>query len=64
MANQPRIAVEAMLDSHAPFERIEDFIEALDLEPDAKSALWLLAWAETEPAHRRRAVDQLLAAVV
>jgi hypothetical protein len=54
--------VEAMLGVGAGFEHIEAYIEGRkDLTPDVKSALWLLAWCETDEHHRRDVVDDLLA---
>jgi hypothetical protein len=41
-----------MLRRHDPFESIEAFIDAADLEPHQASGLWLLAWSEQ--AHLRR----------
>lgn len=53
--------VEAMVEAHAPFEHIEAYIEArLDLDANAKSALWLFAWAETDRDERREVTRALL----
>jgi len=55
--------VEQMLDAGVSFEEIETFIEdRVHLPREAKSALWLLAWAETSRPQRRRAVSSLIAA--
>lgn len=60
----PQVVVESMLDERIPFCRIEDYIEGrLDLGRDAKSALWLYAWSETDREQRRKAVSELLASV-
>jgi hypothetical protein len=57
--------VEQMLGAGIGFAEIETFIEAdVDLPGDAKSALWLLAWAERNGQERRGAVEKLLAGVV
>lgn len=63
MATQdPKAAVELMLDERAPFASIEDWIEEQPgLGQDAKSALWLLAWSETDRAERLQVVNELLA---
>jgi hypothetical protein len=53
--------IDIMVRNGVPFERIEAHIEELTLAPDAKSALWLYAWAETDRPARRRAVRELLA---
>ena len=55
--------VEYMLDECLPLEQIEMWIEDRDLPHDAKSALWLLAWIETDRRGRRRAVGELLAGI-
>jgi hypothetical protein len=54
--------VEAMLAEGVPFDQIEQRIEELDLPSEAKSALWLYAWAE-QPREARRAVVESLALV-
>lgn len=55
--------IDAMVGEGVPFERIEARIEELALSGDAKSALWLYAWAETDRPTRRQVVRELLAAV-
>jgi hypothetical protein len=55
--------VEYMLDGCVPLEQIETWIEDRDLPNEAKSALWLLAWIETDRRGRRRAVGELLAGI-
>lgn len=52
--------VEAMVAEGCPFEVIESRIEALGMPEDMKAALWLLAWASTEPGTRRRVVRELV----
>lgn len=53
--------VEGMIDDHTGLWKIEEYIEARsDLPSEAKSALWLFAWVETDKADRRRAVGELL----
>lgn len=57
-------AVTTMIDRGAAFDRIEDYINTLTLPGEQLSALWLLAWAEaTDPATRRRVVEETLASV-
>jgi hypothetical protein len=54
-----------MLGAGASFEHIEAYIEGRrDLPADVKSALWLLAWCETDDRHRRDVVDALMAALI
>lgn len=55
--------IETMVRNGVPFERIEAHIEELALPADAKSALWLLAWVETDRPARRRAVREVLDAL-
>jgi len=57
--------VEAMIGAGASFERIEQYIEErADLSNDVRSALWLLAWCETDPEQRRSVIRELTASVV
>jgi hypothetical protein len=57
-------AVNTMIDRGAAFDQIEDYINTLALPGQQLSALWLLAWAEaTDPATRRRVVEETLASV-
>jgi hypothetical protein len=61
MLTEEHDAVNTMIDQGAPFEHIEDYINALSLPGEQLSALWLLAWAEaTDPATRRRVVAETL----
>jgi hypothetical protein len=55
--------VQYMLDEGLPLEHVETWIEDCDLPPEAKSALWLLAWLETDRNGRRHAVGELLAGI-
>lgn len=55
--------IDIMVRNGVPFDRIEEHIEELTLPADAKSALWLYAWAETDRPARRRAVREVLAGV-
>ena len=55
--------IDAMVSEGVPFDEIEEHIEELALPADAKSALWLYAWAETDRPARRQAVRELLAEV-
>lgn len=54
--------VESLIAQGAPLDRIEERINALPLDGEQRSALWLLAWATmTNPATRRRLTpDKLL----
>jgi hypothetical protein len=62
MTTDPQRAVETLIEQGAPFDHIEDYINALPLPTEQRSALWLLAWAEaTIPATRRRVVAEALA---
>ncbi len=57
-------AVNTMIDRGAAFHQIEDYINSLALPGHQLCALWLLAWAEaTDPATRRRVVEETLASV-
>jgi hypothetical protein len=42
-----------MVDEGVPFADIESSIEALELAPDDKAALWLLAWSLEAPQFKR-----------
>jgi hypothetical protein len=53
--------VEGMLQSGQSFELVEEFINRQLISEEQKSALWLLAWAETDGATRRRALAPILA---
>jgi hypothetical protein len=55
--------VEEMLLRDAPFHLIEAFIHSADLEPDAKAALWLLAWSEQSQPRRRAIIRDVLMAI-
>jgi hypothetical protein len=53
-------AIEAMVDEGIPFEQVEARIEeATDLNHEAKSALWLYAWAEQPRSERRKVVASM-----
>ena len=53
--------VEQMLDELVPLEDIEMYIETCQLPEDTRSALWLVAWMQTNRHERRRATGQLIA---
>ena len=55
--------IDALLSAGVPFERIEAHIEELPIDADAKSALWLLAWVESDRPARRRVVREMLAGI-
>ncbi len=52
---QVRAEVETMLRAGRPFGQIEERIEAMHVNEESKSALWLLAWSEqrTDTCSRR-----------
>ena len=54
------LEVERMLQSGHSFELVEEFIHRQSISEEQKSALWLLAWAETDGATRRRALAPIL----
>ncbi len=57
-----RACVEGMVGEDVRLEDIEKYIEGcVHLPEDSKSALWLLAWTETNRHERRRAVVELIA---
>jgi hypothetical protein len=41
-------AIEHMLQADAPFAEVEGAIEAADLAPDEKAALWVVAWSSID----------------
>ena len=56
--------VEQMLDENFQLEDIEIYIETcVHLPEDTRSALWLVAWTETNRHKRRRAVVDLMAGI-
>jgi hypothetical protein len=56
------VQVERMLEQGASFENVEAYIDGRrDLPPAAKSALWLLAWAETDREERVKAAREMVA---
>jgi hypothetical protein len=55
-----RRSVEQQLADGVPFGLIEDYIEDHVQEGSVKSALWLLAWAETDHDTRTAVIDSLL----
>ena len=62
MSKSAQSDVEIMLATNVAFADIETYIEGrVDLSASAKSALWLLAWTDTNRPDRRRAVRELLA---
>jgi hypothetical protein len=62
MSSSAQTDVEPVLAANVGLEHIETYIERrVDLSAIAKSALWLLAWTETDRGERRRAVGELLA---
>jgi hypothetical protein len=40
-------AVETLVAERVPFDEIEEYIDQLPLDGEHRSALWLLAWAQT-----------------
>lgn len=55
-------AVQAMLDQRIPFAEIEEEIESYPVPREAKSALWLYAYAELPSHERGDVVRETLAA--
>jgi hypothetical protein len=55
--------IDAMLAEGIAFDIIEDRIEQLDLDPDAKSLLWLYAWTGLERDGQREVVREMLDAL-
>jgi hypothetical protein len=54
--------VERMLDEDVHFGDIELYIDTCaHLSEETRSALWLVAWTQTNRHERRRAVGQLIA---
>ena len=53
-AMQERVEVEVMLRARKSLGQIQDRIEAMPVDEEAKSALWLLAWSEQGKGMRRR----------
>jgi hypothetical protein len=52
-----RLDVELRMRGGERFTDVEDVINATDLSPDEKSALWLLGWSYVHPTAQRRAAD-------
>ena len=59
-----REQVEKMLRRRDPFHSIEAFVDSADLDPDAKAALWLLAWSEQGQLKRRAILNEALIATM
>ncbi|MGB2852067.1 MAG: hypothetical protein WBC01_10420 [Solirubrobacterales bacterium] len=55
---QDRVEVEAMLRAGKRFGQIEDRINAMHVNEEAKSALWLLAWSEQRTDTRRPILEE------
>ncbi len=51
--------VEAIVAGDSPFHQVEDYIDALPLGDEQRSALWLLAWVRTTNPATRRRIDDL-----
>jgi hypothetical protein len=52
--------IDVMLSEGIAFDTIEDRIEQTGLERDAKSALWLYAWAGLDRDGQREIVREML----
>lgn len=52
-------AIEEMIAANRPFEQVESYIEAAPVSDEAKSALWLYAWAEQPRSERRKVVASM-----
>lgn len=55
---QDRAEVETMLRAGKPFGQIEERIEAMPVNEESKSALWLLAWSEQRTGAGWRILEQ------
>jgi hypothetical protein len=55
---QVRTEVETMLRAGKPFGQIEDRIESMHINEEAKSALWLLAWSEQRTDSCRHILEE------
>jgi hypothetical protein len=53
--------IDKLVSRGVPWERIEAHIEELALCDEAKSALWLYAWVESDRPARRLVVREVLA---
>jgi hypothetical protein len=60
---EAREQVEEMLRRRDPFPSIEAFLDSADLDPDAKAALWLLAWSEQGHLQRRGVINEAITAM-
>jgi hypothetical protein len=49
-----RLEVERRMRRGERFAHVEGLIDAADLSPDEKSALWLLGWSYVHPSAQRR----------
>ena len=57
-------AIEELMRADASFAQVEDAIESVDLTPDDKAALWVLAWSSIDlEATRHQELEQRLAPV-
>jgi hypothetical protein len=56
-----RLEVERRMRRGERFSDVEDLIDATDLSPDERSALWLLAWSYVHPSAQRREATAHLA---
>jgi hypothetical protein len=53
--------VEELVGGGAPFEVVEEFVDAEGLTELQKAALWLLAWSCQDPRTQRRVAKEALA---
>ena len=55
--------IDALLGAGLSFDDIEAHIEGMAIAEDAKSALWLYLWVETDRPARQQAVREVLAGI-
>ena len=61
MPSYAQDAVELLIGDGAQFDEIEAYIEMAALASEERSALWLLAWAQTtNPATHRRVTSDTI----
>ena len=58
---EAQTTVEQMVDQGAPFEAVEQFVEAEPFSDVQKGALWLLAWSFQDARTQRRMAKEALA---
>jgi hypothetical protein len=56
MLTDAQLAVQELIVERVPLDQIEDYIDALPLDAEHRSALWLLAWVQVTNACARERV--------